>query len=154
MTNKTIFVTGSTGNQGGYVAKHLASAGFHVKALARNPNSTKAHSLHHANIEVVKGDLNDASTYKGYLKDAHGVFSMQTFEHGVDKEIKQGITLATLAKEARVKHFVYTSAIAADIITGVPHINSKLQIENFIKKIELPYTIIRPSSFFENFLIA
>ena len=151
--NKTIFVTGGTGNQGGAVARSLLQQGFTVKVLTRNTNSAKAQILKNLNIELVKGDLNDASTYQKYLKDVYGIFSVQTFKNGVKKEINQGITLATLGKEFGVKHFLYSSVIGAHLNTGVPHMNSKFKIENHIKQIGLPFTIIRPTSLYENFLI-
>ena len=151
--NKTIFVTGGTGNQGGAVVRNLADQGFKIIALTRNPTSAKGQNLKNLNIQVVKGDLNNADTYREYLKDVYGIFSVQTFENGVEKEINQGITLATLAKEFDVKHFLYSSVFGAHLNTGVPHIESKLKIENHIKQIGLPFTIIRPTSLFENFLI-
>ncbi len=151
--NKTIFVTGGTGNQGGAVARSLLQEGFTVKVLTRNTNSAKAENLKKLPIEVVKGDLNDVSTYRDYLKDVYGIFSVQSFEDGVKKEISQGITLATLGKELGVKHFLYTSVVGANLNTGVPHMNSKFEIENHIKQIGLPFTIIRPTSLYENFLI-
>ena len=151
--NKTIFVTGGTGRQGGAVAKYLLEQGFTVKALTRNLNSIKAQSLKKLNIQLVKGDLNDLDSYKQYLINVYGVFSVQTFENGVEKEINQGITLATSAKEVGASHFLYSSVFGANLNSGVSHIESKLKIENHIKKIGLPYTIIRPTSLFENFLI-
>lgn len=151
--NKTIFVTGGTGNQGGAVARNLIKQGFTVKVLTRNPTSIKSEILKKMNIEVVKGDLNNADTYGEYLKNVYGIFSVQTFENGVEKEIDQGITLATLAKEFGVKHFLYSSVFGADLNTGVAHMESKFKIENRIKQIGLPFTIIRPTSLFENFLI-
>ena len=151
--NKTIFVTGGTGNQGGAVARSLLQQGFTVKVLTRNTNSAKAQNLKKLNIELVQGDLNIASTYRKYLKDVYGIFSVQTFEDGIKKEINQGITLATIGKEFGVKHFLYSSVIGANLNTGVPHMNSKLEIENHIKQTGLPYTIIRPTSLYENFLI-
>ena len=151
--NKTIFVTGGTGNQGGAVARNLIEQGFTVKILTRNPNSIKSENLKTMNIEVVKGDLNNADTYREYLKNVYGIFSVQTFENGVEKEINQGITLATLAKEFGIKHFLYSSVFGADLNTGVAHMESKFKIENHIKQIGLPFTIIRPTSLFENFLI-
>ena len=151
--NKTIFVTGATGNQGGAVARSLSLQGFAVKALVRNTDSTKAEALKKLHIQLVKADLNNADTYREHLKDVYGIFSVQTFEHGVGKEINQGITLATLAKEFGVKHFLYSSVFGANLKTGVPHIDSKFRIENHIKKIGLPFTIIRPASLYENFLI-
>ena len=151
--NKTIFVTGGTGNQGGAVARNLIEQGFTVKVLTRNPTSIKSEILKKMNIEVVKGDLNNADTYGEYLKNVYGIFSVQTFENGVEKEINQGITLATLAKEFGIKHFLYSSVFGADLNTGVAHMESKFKIENHIKQIGLPFTIIRPTSLFENFLI-
>ena len=151
--NKTIFVTGGTGNQGGAVARNLIEQGFTIKVLTRNPNSIKSENLKTMNIEVVKGDLNNADTYREYLKNVYGIFSVQTFENGVEKEINQGITLATLAKEFGIKHFLYSSVFGADLNSGVAHMESKFKIENHIKQIGLPFTIIRPTSLFENFLI-
>ena len=151
--NKTILVTGGTGNQGGAVAKNLSAQGFPVKVLTRNPDSIKAKNLSKINIQLVKGDLNSGDTYRQFLKDVYGIFSVQTFENGVGKEISQGIELATIAKEFGVKHFLYSSVAGANLNSGVPHIESKFKIENHIKQIGLPFTIIRPTSFYENFLI-
>jgi uncharacterized protein YbjT (DUF2867 family) len=151
--NKIIFVTGGTGNQGGAVARNLLQQGFKVKVLTRNINSTKAQNLKKTGIELVKGDLNNPDSYREHLKDVHGVFSVQTFENGIEEEINQGIKLATVAKEVGVKHFLYSSAIGADLNSNVPHIESKFKIENHIKQIGLPFTIIRPTSLYENFLI-
>jgi len=81
-----------------------------------------------------------------------GVFCALTYDNGVDKEIKQGTLLANLAKENNIKHFLYSSVIGADLNTGIPHWESKLKIENHIKHLGLPFTIIRPTSLYENFL--
>ena len=151
--NKTIFVTGGTGNQGGAVARNLLQQGFTVKVLTRNINSTKAQNLKKLDIELVKGDLNYADSYREHLKDLHGVFSVQTFENGIEEEINQGIKLATVAQQVGVKYFLYSSVFGADLNTNVPHIETKFKIENHIKQIRLPFTIIRPTSLYENFLI-
>ena len=150
---KTIFVTGATGNQGGAVAASLIKNGFTIKVLTRNVDSVKAQNLQKLNVELIKGDLNDLNTYRNHLKDVDGIFSVQTFENGIDKEIKQGIDLSNLAKEYGVNHFLYSSVAGADLNTGIPHFESKYKIENYIKQLGLPYTIIRPNSLFENFLI-
>jgi uncharacterized protein YbjT (DUF2867 family) len=149
----TIFVTGATGNQGGAVAKSLINNGFRVKALTRNLNSPHAQNLKKLHAEIIQGDLNNTDTFRNHIKDVDGIFSVQTFKNGTDKEIQQGIALANLAKEFHVKHFLYSSVIGADLNTGIPHWESKFKIENHIRQINLPHTIIRPSSLFENFLI-
>ena len=153
ITLKTIFVTGGTGKQGGAVAKNLSDQGFIVKVLTRDPNSTRAQSLKNLNIQLVKGDLNNVNSYKQYLKDADGVFSVQTFENGIEKEMNQGMTLASISKEFGVKHFLYSSVLGAGLNSGAPHWENKIKIEDHIKQTGLPYTIIRPASLYENFLI-
>ena len=150
---KTIFVTGATGNQGGAVAASLIKNGFKIKVLTRKTDSVKAQNLQKQNVELIKGDLSDLDTFRNHLKDIDGIFSVQTFENGIDKEIKQGMDLSVLAKEYGVNHFLYCSVAGADLNTGIPHFDSKCKIENHIKQLGLPYTIIRPNSLFENFLI-
>jgi len=152
-TIKTIFVTGATGNQGGAVAESLLKNGFKLKALTRNPASVRAQNLINRNVEVVKGDLSELNTFQNHLKDVDGIFSVQSFENGADMEIRQGINLADMAKEYGVDHFLYSSVAGADLNTGIPHFDSKLKIENHIRQIGLPYTVIRPTSLFENFLL-
>ena len=72
------------------------------------------------------------------------------FEGGVERETKEGILLADIAKAAGIKHFVYTSVGSATRNTGIPHFDSKFKVEQHIKKLGLPYTILRPVFFMEN----
>ncbi len=152
-TVKIIFVTGATGNQGGAVAASLIKKGFRVKGLTRKPGSSRAQNLVSQKVELVEGDLNNAGSFRNHLEGVDGIFSVQTFINGTDVEIKQGMELADLAKEYGIGHFLYSSVAGADWNTGIPHFESKLKIENYIRQIGLPYTIIRPNSLFENFLI-
>jgi uncharacterized protein YbjT (DUF2867 family) len=84
----------------------------------------------------------------------YGVFSVQNFwlpEVGYDGEIRQGKLLADAAKAAGVKHFVYSSVGAADRGMGQQHFASKWQIEQHIQALGLPYTILRPAAFMDNY---
>lgn len=150
---KTVFVTGATGNQGGAVVRHLLSKGFLVKALVRNPDSTPAKLIVQENVEIIKGDLNDPASYSNHLQNLDAVFCNLQFTEGVDKEMRQGISLATLSREQGVKHLIYSSVVGCDLNTGIPHWESKLKIENHIKLTGLDFTILRPASLFENLLI-
>jgi len=152
MENKTIFVTGGTGNQGSAVARSLIKNGFKVKVLTRNASSPKIQSLKNLDAEIIEGDLNNRETFQNALKDVDGIFCVLTYNYGVEKEIKQGIQLADLARVHDIKHFLYSSVIGADLNTGIPHWESKFKIENHIKQLGLPFTIIRPTSLYENFL--
>jgi uncharacterized protein YbjT (DUF2867 family) len=149
--SKTFFVIGATGNQGGATARNLAENGFMVKALVRNL-SHKA-TLTHPNIETVSGDLNDQDSYKSDLKNIDGAFALFTFIHGVKKEVAQGKAFIDAAKEMNVPYILYTSVIGADAGTDIPHWESKNEIEQYLKSSGIDYTIIRPASFYQNFLI-
>ena len=151
---KIILVTGATGTQGGSVIRNLADKGYELRALTRNPESEKALALKTSGVNVFKGDMNDPESLKEPLDGAYGVFSVQNFwEAGNEGEITLGKAIATSAKEADVKHFVYTSVASADKNTGIVHFDSKFTIEEFIRSIDIPYTIIRPVFFMDNFFM-
>ncbi len=65
----------------------------------------------------------------------------------------QGQRLATLAREAGVEHYVYTSVGSADKQTGVPHFDSKGRIEETVRSLSFPsHVILRPVFFMENLI--
>lgn len=151
-SNQTILVTGATGKQGGSVARHLLQRdNFTVRAFVRDPNKSTAQSLQQAGAELVAGDLNDRASIDRALQGVAGVFSVQDFKNGLDTEIQQGKMLADAAKASDVQHFVYSSVGSAERNTGVPHFDSKFQVEEHVREIDLPYTILRPVFFFYNY---
>jgi uncharacterized protein YbjT (DUF2867 family) len=155
MANKTVLITGATGKQGGAIAHELLRAGgFNVRAMTRKPDSDAAKALTKAGAQVVVGDLDDAESLKNALDGAWGVFAMaNTWEAGVEKEEEQGKRLATLAKEKGVEHYVYSSVGSAHRKTGVPHFDNKWRVEETVRSLKFPSTVIlRPVYFMENLL--
>jgi uncharacterized protein YbjT (DUF2867 family) len=150
--DKLILVTGATGHQGGAVARRLIGEGWRVRALTRDPSKLSARALSTLEAEVVKGDLGDPSSIRNALIGVYGVFAVFTpFEEGMEAEIRQGKTLANAAKAAGVRHYVYSSVVSADRKTGIPHFETKKVIEDHIRAIGLPATVLRPAWFFYNF---
>src|SRR5258706_11627406 len=99
-SNRTILITGVTGNQGGAVAQALQGAGFHLRGLTRKPDSERAAALARHGVDIVKGDLDDEATLRRALAGAWGVFGVQNAGGaGVEREEAQGKRLATLARE-------------------------------------------------------
>ena len=147
--NQTILVTGATGNQGGAVARHLLQRRkFIVRAFVRDKNKPAAQALDQSGAELMEGDLNDRASIDHALQGVSGVFSVQGLADGQDVEIRQGKALADAAKAAGIKHFVYSSVGGAERKTGIPHFDSKFQIEEYVRATGLPYTIMRPVSSF------
>jgi uncharacterized protein YbjT (DUF2867 family) len=155
-SDRTILITGVTGHQGGAVAQALHGSGFHLRGLTRTPDGERAAGLARAGaaIDFVKGDLDDEATLRRALAGAWGVFGVQnTWEAGVEREEAQGKRLATLAREAGVEHFVYTSVGSAHKQTGIPHFDNKWRIEETVRGLRFPsHVILRPVFFMENLL--
>jgi uncharacterized protein YbjT (DUF2867 family) len=151
-SNRTILVTGATGNQGSAVAHHLLQRGnFTVRALVRDENKPAAQALKQAGAELITGDLNDRASLDRALQGVYGVFSVQGLNDGLEAEIEEGKAIADAAKATGVEHFVYSSVGSAERQTGVPHFDSKYQIEEYIRSLGLTYTILRPVFFFYNY---
>jgi uncharacterized protein YbjT (DUF2867 family) len=147
-----VLVTGATGNQGGAVAQALLEAGRPVRALTRSPDSPAAAALTEAGAEVVQGDLEDRASLDRALEGVAAVFSVQNvWEHGDEAEVRQGKAFADAAADHGVEHFVYSSVGGAERDSGVPHFESKWEIEQHIRGLGLPATILRPVFLMENF---
>ena len=153
-TERTILITGATGQQGGSVIRALAGKGFRLRAMTRKPDGDAARALAAKGVELVKGDLNDPTSLKTALAGAWGALDVQnTWEAGVEKEEEQGQRFAALAREAGVQHFVYQSVGSAHRNTGIPHFDNKSRIEDTVRSLGFPsHVIIRPVFFMENLL--
>ena len=95
--------------------------------------------------------MEDRSSIDRVLKGAYGVFSMQNYwEAGYDLEVRQGKTVADAAKAAGAEHYVYSSVGSAHRQTGIPHFDSKWEVEEHVRGLGLPYTVLRPVFFMQN----
>jgi uncharacterized protein YbjT (DUF2867 family) len=146
----TVVVTGSTGKQGGAVARGLLERGHKVRAVTRDPNSRQAKSLANAGATLVAASLEDTAAITNALEGATSLFAMTTPSgEGTDAETRQGVAAATAAKAAGV-HLVFTSVCSANRQTGVPHFDSKYEVEKHIAKVGARATILAPAFFMEN----
>jgi uncharacterized protein YbjT (DUF2867 family) len=151
---RTVLVTGATGRQGGAVIRHMLPKGWKLRALTRNTSSEAAKELSRMGVELLPGDLEDPSSLLRAAQGAYGIFSVQDFwAVGAKREVQQGKNLADAAKLAGVKHFVYSSVGGAERNTGIPHWESKWEIENYVRSLGVPATILRPVAFMESYYI-
>jgi uncharacterized protein YbjT (DUF2867 family) len=147
---KTILVTGGTGQQGGAAIPRLKDQGHRVRVMTRDPQ--KAKGLKGPDVEVVQGDFGKRESLLAALDGVDGVFLMGTpFEGGPEAEIAAGKAMIDACAEKETGHVVYSSVCCADKRTGIPHFESKHQVEEHLKGCGLSYTILRPVWFMENF---
>lgn len=108
-----ILVTGATGKVGSRLAKRLAQRGDHVRALVRDLG--RAADLQAAGIELVEGDLLLPESLVPALRGVDAVVHCAAFFRGATPEQAHAVNdqgtrhLATAAREAGVKRFVFTS---------------------------------------------
>lgn len=148
-----VLVAGATGLQGGAVARLLLEKGHQVRALTRKPATAAASRLEEAGAEIFAGDLADEASVERAAEGADAFFLVATpSEEGAAAEVRQGEAAARASKRAGVKHVVYSSVAGADRGTGLPHFDSKREIEQYVAGLGVPYTVVAPVFFMENLL--
>jgi uncharacterized protein YbjT (DUF2867 family) len=128
-----IAVIGATGQQGGGVLRALQARGqFKVRALTRNPDKHRELAE-----EVVEADLDKPETLKPAFEGTHGVFLVTNFQQAGTEEFKQASAAIRAAKDAGVKHFIWSTLPDVETISGgkfnVPHFTGKSKIDRVVK---------------------
>ena len=148
--NKRVLIFGATGNIGGAATRELLKRGWHVRGVTRDPDNEKALALVKLGVEVVQGDMDDRASVEKVFEGISRVFSVQNWmTSGIDGEIRQGKLIADVAKSVEIEHLVYGSAGNGERGTGIPHFENKIVVEDYMRELELPFTIIRPTPFME-----
>src|ERR1700741_1534375 len=148
---KLIAVIGATGQQGGGVVRALQASGqFKVRALTRNPDKHRALAE-----EVVAADLGKPETLKAAFAGAHGVFLVTNFQEAGSDELKQATAAIRAAKDAGVKHFIWSTLPNVEVISGgqfdVPHFTGKAKIDRIVKDAEFEnYTFVIAPFYYQN----
>ncbi len=131
---KLIAVIGATGQQGGAVVRALQAGNqFKVRALTRNP--TKHRELAD---EVIEADLSRPETLRAAFEGAYGAFLVTNpWGEGVN-EVEQATAAVRAAKDAGVKHFVWSTLPDVEAISGgklrVPHFTDKAKVDRTVKE--------------------
>lgn len=145
-----ILTYGSTGSQGAPVAHKLLAAGHQVRAVARRPD--RASSLVSHGAEVVPGDLSDAESLRRASAGMDGMFLMLPFGAQGDPFALIGNALEA-AQTAGVKFLVFnTGGHTPDVPTGVPMMDFRIHLEQFVQDAGIPTVMVRPGVYMENFL--
>nr|CAD6436209.1 NmrA/HSCARG family protein [Rhizobium sp. Q54] len=152
MTNdkRPVLVFGATGRQGGSVASALLKAGHPVRALVLDALEPRATALRDAGVEVVTGSFEDRPSIRAAMQNTYGVFSVLPAGFAAGDEVRHGISIANLAVESGVEHFIYSSgASVGDKPTGVERFDAKSRIEAHVRALPFIATIVRPMIFME-----
>lgn len=148
-----ILIVGATGLLGRATALPLLGQGHAVRVLVRD--RARAVDLQKAGAEVFVGDLTDARSLELACRGVDRVFACAHSLLGRGRYASAQVdhvghsALVVAARDAKVEHFVYTSALGARENHPIDFFRTKHEIEAVVKGSGLGYTILRPSSFME-----
>ncbi|MBM7642975.1 SDR family oxidoreductase [Streptococcus loxodontisalivarius] len=141
-----IAITGVTGNLGGQVARAVSEAGFKARLLARSPE--RAPQLEGAT--VYQAAYENTESVRQALTGVDVLFMVSAKENPL--RVKQHLDFVDAAKEAGVKHIVYTSFYNAADDSTFTLARDHAKTEKHIKDLGLTYTFIRDNFYLEFFL--
>lgn len=113
-------ILGATGFIGGHIAQAALEAGWNVRAMRRNPESTG--HLDEAPVEWVNGDINDQTSLQEALRGIEIVFHAAAYypQEGHPKKVPQQVDYAkreiqsvlAATREAGIRRLIYTSTLS------------------------------------------
>lgn len=151
--SKRILIVGGTGMLGHPVSFEFIKNGFEVSILSTHPE--KAKNMFGDKVKVFEGDVTDPESLKPALENQEAVYINLNSELDKTKyeQIEIGGTgnVAQAAKEAGVKRIGNISgASSSGEETGVIFRDAKVQAERKLIESGVPFTIFRPSWFYES----
>ena len=168
---KIIAVMGATGAQGGGLVRAILgdpSSEFAVRAVTRDAGSDKAKELAKLGAEVVEANVDDVETLKKAFAGAHGAYCVTFYwEHfSPEKELSQIRAMATAAKEAGLKHVVWSTLedtrkwvpLSDERMPTlmekykVPHFDAKGEGNAVFTELGVPTTFLLTSFYWDNFI--
>jgi len=153
MTQSPVLVVGATGYLGRQVVDALQARGKSVRALVR-PGSDVG-ELEAAGVEVVRGDMLDRSSLDAAMAGADAVITSaagytKRRKTDTDRTDTEGNrNLADAAAASGIRRFVFLGILRSDEARGVPHFWHKVQTENYLAELGVPYVSLRPGAFFD-----
>jgi uncharacterized protein YbjT (DUF2867 family) len=152
LQRKHVLVAGATGRLGGVVGT-LLERGHRVTAMTRDPAAPAAEALRAHGAEIVVGDFDDVRSIERAAAEVDAVFATGTAHRaGPDGEARHGRNLAEAVAAADVAHLVYVSGDGAAPDSPLPLFRAKFEVEQQIRLLDLPHTILAPTYLMENLL--
>ncbi|MEY4065181.1 MAG: hypothetical protein RIR26_1389 [Pseudomonadota bacterium] len=154
MSAEKVLVLNSTGKVGRNVSRALREAGFDVFGTTRSQQNSLTSQGVRAVVAnyTVRADLDRAFRESGAKK----VFVITDYFAAAKKdaevEFQQGRNAIDAAKAAGVEHLVFMSVADAEFFDEkVTHLKAKVRLEKYLRESGVPFSILRPCAFFENF---
>jgi len=153
MAASTVLVIGGTGAVGKKVVAVLKERGVAVRAMVR-PSSSAA-AIEGPGVTIVRGDMLDPPSLDLAFAGVDVVISCAAGymgrKQGDTAKIDQvgNANLAAAAKRSGVKRYVLCSILKCDQGMHIPHFRDKVQAENELRRLGVPFVSLRPGAFLD-----
>lgn len=150
--NEKVLVVGATGMLGQPVTRKLKEDGYNITILSSD--SARARTIFGEEFEIVDGDVTNPESLKMPLEGKDFLYinlnaSLEPVKYQ-KVEIEGTTNLAIAAHEAGLKRIInISSAASKGKEIGKIFLDAKVKAENAIIESGVPYTVMRPSWFFE-----
>jgi len=141
-----VLVTGATGNTGSLLVPALLRENVDVRIFVRD--EAKAKPLQDLGAEVVTGDLDEPATILPAVKNVDKIYLLTW---NGETQLQQAENVINAAKYERVSHIVRHSMWGSE---NSRIIKQGYKIEEMIKSSGLPWTILKPTFFMQNTMMA
>ena len=141
-----VLVTGATGNTGSLLVPALLRAGVDVRILVRD--EAKAKPLKDLGAEVVLGDLDKPETILPAVKNVDKIYLLTW---NGETQLQQAINVIDAAKKSGNPHIVRHSMWGSE---NSRIIKQGYKIEEILKASGLPWTILKPTFYMQNTMMA
>jgi len=141
-----VLVTGATGNTGSLLVPALLRAGVDVRILVRD--EAKAKPLKDLGAEVVLGDLDKPETILPAVKNVDKIYLLTW---NGETQLQQAINVIDAAKKSGNPHIVRHSMWGSE---NSRIIKQGYKIEEILKESGLPWTILKPTFYMQNTMMA
>ena len=146
MPSPLILITGATGYIASLLIPQLIERGYHVRAMARQPERLRARSWF-SNVEMCTGDVTQPSTLRAALDGVHTAYYLihnMSSGHGYTSlEIEGARNFAFAAESADVEHIIYLGGLADPQQHIAPHMRSRIETGMTLRQGRVPVTEFR-----------
>ncbi|WAL74494.1 NAD(P)H-binding protein [Kitasatospora sp. YST-16] len=144
-----IVVTGATGTVGSAVVAGLRERGVPVRALVRNADAVPAGW--DAGVEAVVADFADPASLDAALTGAGAVYLLVAAQSAM-AEHERNVIDAAVRTGGRPRVVLHTAAGAEGGATGARFVDAHVAGFAHLRASGLPWTVLAPNGFFQNFL--
>ncbi len=146
----TVLVLGATGRLAP-LAPLLLNRGHRVLAATRDPAAPAARRLGERGAEIVTADFDDAVSLQTAALRADAIVAAGTAHvAGPVADVRHGRNIIDAAGAAGIRHLVYLTVAGADRPSGVPVMDSKHAVEQYLRAAGVPHTVVAPVYFMDN----